>query len=96
MLLYYLIKTFSRGYFSFQENAVIRRVPNVDIVKHWLNVVDFSFSLKIGEKVNCITSSLNRYGYIIMQADSFDVLEESFNNNEKIIAEYCLQMSKGK
>lgn len=34
------------------------------------NVVDFSLKLHKGDRVNKITSSLNRYGYFVVAADS--------------------------
>ena len=77
-------------FFSFKEGSVIKHVPNEEIVKGWPHVVDFSFTLKEGDKVNRITSSLNRYGQLILQAGNRDAIEEAFDKYEKIIADDCI------
>ena len=51
--------------------------------------VDFFFNLKEGAKVNRITSSLNRYGQLILQAGNRDAIEEAFEKYEKVIKEHC-------
>ena len=77
-------------FFSFKEGSVIKHVPNEEFVKGWPHVVDFSFTLKEGDKVNRITSSLNRYGQLILQAGNRDAIEEAFDKYEKVIAEDCI------
>lgn len=77
-------------FFSFKEGSVIKHVPNEEFVKGWPHVVDFSFALKEGDKVNRITSSLNRYGQLILQAGNRDAIEEAFDKYEKVIADDCL------
>ncbi len=77
-------------FFSFKEGCVIKHVPNEDFVKGWPHVVDFSFTLKEGDKVNRITSSLNRYGQLILQAGNRDAIEEAFDKYEKVIADDCI------
>ncbi len=74
-------------FFSFEEGSVIKHVPNDEFVKGWPHVVDFSFTLKEGDKVNRITSSLNRYGQLILQAGNRDAIEEAFEKYEKVIAD---------
>ena len=74
-------------FFSFKEGSVIKHVPNEEFVKGWPHVVDFSFALKEGDKVNRITSSLNRYGQLILQAGNRDAIEEAFEKYEKVISE---------
>ena len=74
-------------FFSFKEGCVIKHVPNEEFVKGWPHVVDFSFALKEGDKVNRITSSLNRYGQLILQAGNRDAIEEAFEKYEKVISE---------
>lgn len=76
-------------FFSFEEGSVIKHVPNEEFVKGWPHVVDFSFTLKEGDKVNRITSSLNRYGQLILQAGNRDSIEEAFDKYEKVIKDYC-------
>lgn len=77
-------------FFSFEEGNVIKHVPNSEFVKSWPHVVDFSFSLKEGEKVNRITSSLNRYGHLTLTAGNRDAIEEAFDKYEKVISDDCL------
>ena len=74
-------------FFAFEEGLEIKHVPEVDFVKGWPHVVDFSFNLKEGEKVNRITSSLNRYGQLILQAGNRSAIEEAFDKYEKVISE---------
>ena len=76
-------------FFDFEEGREILHLPDSSIVKGWPHVVDFSLSLKEGEKVNRITSSLNRYGHIILKAESREALEEAFDKYEKEIKEHC-------
>lgn len=78
-------------FFSFEEGRIIRYQPNVAIVKAWPHVVDFSFTLKPGDKVNRITSSLNRYGHITLQAESREAIEEAFVKYETMISNECLK-----
>ena len=77
-------------FFSFEESSVIKHVPNSEFVKTWPHVVDFSFNLKEGEKVNRITSSLNRYGHLTLTAGNRDAIEEAFDKYEKVIADDCI------
>ena len=77
-------------FFAFEEGIIIKHTPDVDFVKNWPHVVDFSFSLKEGDKVNRITSSLNRYGQLILQAGNRDAIEEAFDKYEKTIMEKSL------
>ena len=77
-------------FFSFEEGNVIKHVPNSEFVKSWPHVVDFSFSLKEGEKVNRITSSLNRYGHLTLTAGNREAIEEAFDKYERIISDDCL------
>lgn len=74
-------------FFAFEEGRVIKHVPDEDFVKGWPHVVDFSFSLKAGDKVNRITSSLNRYGQLILQAGNRNAIEEAFDKYEKVLKE---------
>lgn len=74
-------------FFAFQEGSIVKHAPNVDFVNGWPHVVDFSFTLKEGDKVNRITSSLNRYGQLILQAGNRDAIEEAFEKYEKVISE---------
>lgn len=76
-------------FFAFEEGREIKHVPDAEFVRGWPHVVDFSFNLKEGDKVNRITSSLNRYGQLILQAGNRDAIEEAFDKYEKVIKEHC-------
>ena len=77
-------------FFAFDEGKEVKHVPDADFVKDWPHVVEFSFNLKVGDKVNRITSSLNRYGQLILQAGNRVALEEAFNKYEKVISDTIL------
>lgn len=77
-------------FFAFEEGSVIKHLPDVEFVKNWPHVVDFSFNLKEGEKVNRITSSLNRYGHLILRAGNLNTIEEAFDIYERKITDNCV------
>lgn len=77
-------------FFSFEEGSVIKHVPNNEFVKTWPHVVDFSFNLKEGQFVNRITSSLNRYGHLILTAGNRESIDDAFEKYEKAIKECAL------
>jgi len=73
-------------FFAFEEGSIIKHVPDIKFVNTWPHVVDFSFNLKEGQIVNQITSSLNRYGQLILRAGNRDAIEEAFDKYEKVIS----------
>ena len=77
-------------FFSFEEGSVIKHIPDEEFVKSWPHVVDFSFNLKEGEKVNRITSSLNRYGHLTLIAGNRESIEDAFEKYEKTIKDSVL------
>lgn len=77
-------------FFAFEEGSVIKHVPNTKFVKTWSHVVDFSFKMKEGDKVNRITSSLNRYGHLTLIAGNRESIEDAFEKYEKAIMEIVL------
>ena len=77
-------------FFAFEEGKVIQNVPDTELVKGWPHVVDFSFTLKKGDRVNRITSSLNRYGHLIIQADGHDAIKDTLDRYEVEIEESIL------
>lgn len=77
-------------FFAFEEGSVIKHVPDVDFVKTWPHVMDFSFNLKEGDRVNRITSSLNRYGHLILIAGNRTSIEDAFEKYEEAIKETVL------
>lgn len=78
-------------FFAFEEGSIIEHAPNVDFVKNWPHVIDFSFNLKDGEKVNRITSSLNRYGHLTLIAGNRESIEDAFEKYEKVIKDCCFE-----
>ncbi len=77
-------------FFAFEEGCVIKHAPNKEFVKGWPHVVDFSFNLVEGQKVNRITSSLNRYGHLTLIAGNRESIEDAFDKYEKAIMENIL------
>ncbi len=77
-------------FFAFEEGCIIKHVPNEEFIKGWPHVVDFSFNLKEGGKVNRITSSLNRYGHLTLIAGNRESIDDAFVKYEKAIKEKCL------
>ena len=77
-------------FFSFEEGSVIKHVPNEEFVKSWPHVINFAFNLKQGVCVNRITSSLNRYGQLILVAGNRDSIDDAFEKYEKAIKESVL------
>ena len=79
-------------FFSLEEGTVIKHVPEEKYIKAWPHVVDFSFNLKEGDKVNCITSSLNRYGHLTLIAGNRESIEDAFEKYEKAINDIVLSV----
>lgn len=77
-------------FFDFEEGNIIKHIPDEKFVKAWPHVVDFAFNLKEGEKVNRITSSLNRYGHLTLIAGNRESIEDAFEKYEKAIKEKVL------
>lgn len=77
-------------FFAFEEGCVIKHALNEEFVKGWPHVVDFSLNLQKGEKVNQITSSLNRYGHLTLMAGNRESIDDAFEKYEKVIMEKCL------
>lgn len=59
--------------------------PAVNEVSTWSNVYSFATSLKVGDEIHPITSSLNRYGQFICQADTRDSIDLLLSTYEKRI-----------
>ena len=77
-------------FFAFEEGNVIKHVPDIDFVKTWPHVVDFSFNLKEGDCVNRITSSLNRYGHLTLIAGNRESIVDAFRKYENVIVNDCI------
>lgn len=77
-------------FFSFDADCVINRVADYNFVVSWPHVVDYAFKLSVNDHVNQITSSLNRYGHIILQTENRESLDDTFDKYEAIIKDTCL------
>ncbi len=55
-------------FFSLPEGTVKSIDGKINEASKWDGIVDFNLKLKVGDKVNKITSSLNRYGQFIVKA----------------------------
>ena len=78
-------------FFCLPEGVVKRIDPQINEVASWPGVYSFELKLKEGDKVHQITSSLNRYGEMIILADNREGLdglmtdyEQRFNDLIKI------------
>ena len=68
--------------------GVIKEIDrSLDTVSTWPGVHDFEFILSVGNKVNPITSSLNRYGHFIVSAPDRTTLDQ-------LISDYSERISK--
>lgn len=76
-------------FFSFDANRIITVIPERKFVLSWPHVIDYSFKLSINDSVNPITSSLNRYGHIILQTSNRNSIDEAFDKYEKVIRKTC-------
>ena len=77
-------------FFTFKEGAEIKNVPSASYVNSLPYVVDYEFKFKIGDKVNQITSSLDRYGHLILQTNNREILLDALSRYEKILMDICL------
>lgn len=62
-------------FFSFPEGEITAIDSKIDEVSSWPNVYSFQLKLNVGDKINKITSSLNRYGQFIVKADSREQID---------------------
>lgn len=76
-------------FFSFKENSIITSIPKTDVVMSWPYMKHFSFKLSPNDRVNQITSSLNRYGHIILQAPNKKFLDVALDEYEIKIQNMC-------
>lgn len=68
-------------FFSYPEGEVVSISDQIAEVSSWPMIRNFELKLKVGDIINPITSSLNRYGQFIVCGDSRDVVD-------KMIIEY--------
>lgn len=74
-------------FFCLPEGKIKTIDRKIEDIKNWQNVVDFDFKLKVGDKVNKITSSLNRYGYFIIQSNSRTSIDKLYITYEDSISD---------
>ena len=75
-------------FFSFPEGTVTSIDSQIEKIKDMQGVEQFEFKLKEGDKVNKITSSLNRYGQFIVSGTSTSDVIEVMNNVKQITKKY--------
>lgn len=63
-------------FFSFPEGKVTAIDPRIKEVASWPNIHSFELKLHVGDKVNKITSSLNRYGQFVVTGENRADLDE--------------------
>ena len=77
-------------FFSLPEGTITSIDPQMNNIKEWEGVELFDFKLKAGDKVNKITSSLNRYGQYIVSGSSTTDVTELVNKIDKITREQII------
>lgn len=69
-------------FFSFSEGVVEAISSDVSEVSSWPNISNFDLKLKAGDKINPITSSLNRYGQFIVNGETSEEVHELMKQYE--------------
>lgn len=72
-------------FFCLPEGTIEKIDEKISEIQNLNKMVYFDFKLRKGEKVNKITSSLNRYGQFIIQADSRNELDKLYSEYEEKI-----------
>ncbi|PWJ34879.1 ATP-grasp domain-containing protein [Fibrobacter succinogenes] len=75
-------------FFSLPEGTVTAIDEKIKDVSTWPGIVDFNLKLKVGDKVNKITSSLNRYGQFIVKAENREKIDSLIETYERQIADF--------
>jgi carbamoyl-phosphate synthase large subunit len=70
--------------------GIISSINGIEILNNIPGIKQWHFNLKLGDRVNKITSSLKRYGYVIFQADKGDTIENLFEITDTILAHSVL------
>lgn len=69
-------------FFSLPEGEVKSIDSRISEVASWPGIYNFELKLKVGDRVNQITSSLNRYGQFIVKAESREQTDQLVNEYE--------------
>ena len=75
-------------FFCLPEGSVTSIDYKISESSSWKGMVDLNLKLKIGDKVNKITSSLNRYGQFIVRAENRDEIDSLMEIYEQRIANF--------
>ncbi len=70
-------------FFFLPEGKVESISTEISEVNCWPGMVDFDLKLHVGDRINRITSSLNRYGQFIVRANSRDEIDKWVEEYEK-------------
>jgi carbamoyl-phosphate synthase large subunit len=73
------------------EPGIISKINDVKQILNIPEVIDYSFNLKVGDKISKITSSIDRYGYFILKTDNRDSL---FDLKENILNQIKVNTDK--
>lgn len=73
-------------FFSLPEGSVKSIDEKINEVSQWDGIVDFNLKLNVGDKVNKITSSLNRYGQFIVKAENREEIDSLIGKYEQEIS----------
>ena len=72
-------------FFSYPEGEIVSISDKISEVSSWPMISNFELKLKVGDYVNPITSSLNRYGQFIVSGDSRADVEKMLEEYENRI-----------
>ncbi len=72
-------------FFSFPKGEVMSIDPKFSDVHSWPGVYSIEMKMEVGNKVNQITSSLNRYGQFIVVADTREFIDQLVSDYERRI-----------
>lgn len=75
-------------FFYLKEGRVAHIDPRMSEVPSWPHITDVSFKFGEGTEINKITSSLNRYGQFIVEAETREELDLLIEKYEQTIKEY--------
>ena len=75
-------------FFSYPEGEVNAIAPEISEVANLPHIHNFELKLKVGDHVNQITSSLNRYGQFIVDGETREEVDEMVDMYESLIQNY--------
>ena len=81
-----LSKYSSVKYFNF-PTGVVSSIENIDKLNSIKEIIYWKLSLQDGDSIKKITSSLDRYGYVIFQTEKRSSLTDSMNKTESLMCE---------